>query len=84
MLVNRRLSAELVDVERQLALEVGSLVLGDGLLCGHTVEHSDNLGVSFLGGSLVGHSAETTHGVAGGLCVVTVAKATAFGLADTF
>ena len=68
-------SAELRDVVRELAFEVGSLVFRDCVLRSKTVKHCcENLELS-LSLNLVGHLAKIAHGVAGSLGIVTIAGA---------
>ena len=75
--------SKLGNVACQFALQVGSLVLRDGVLGSEAVEHSNYLGVEsecfFLGNEL----AQLTNGVAGCLGIVAVAQTAAFSLADT-
>ena len=71
-------------MEGEFALEVGSLVLRDGVLSSKAVEHCLNFYVCFLGSVDIGHCAEATNGVTGGFCVVTVTESTALDLANTF
>ena len=60
----------------QLALEIGGFVLGDGLLGSETVKHCTYLAECCFSLSLVSHFAKIADGVAGSLCIVTVAKST--------
>ena len=73
----------MIDVTGELALEVGSLVLGDGLLGSEAVEHGRNLDVNSLSFSLVSHCTKFAHGVAGILCIITVAEAAALRLTNS-
>ena len=75
--------AELVDVARELALEVGCLVLRDSVLGSQLVEHLGEANESGLRLGLVGHGAQTAHGVTGSLCVVAVAQTARLGLTDS-
>ena len=77
------LSAELVDVEGELALEVGCLVLGNCVLGSKTVEHSYYFYISFFCLCFVSEGAEVADSVTCSLCIVTVAKAAALCLTDT-
>lgn len=61
----------------QFALQVGSLVLGDGLFGGKAVEQRAYFAVASFGSSLVGHLAEVADSVAGRLGIVAVAQAAA-------
>ncbi len=75
---------EFVNVACELALEVSSLVLREGLLCGELVEHLCQADKSCRSLCLVSHLAQTADCVACCLCIIAVAQTARFGLPNSF
>ena len=75
--------AELVDVEHEAGLDVGCLVLVDGVALSELVKHLLYLGEKFYGFSLVGGSTELANSVTHGLSVVTVVESLLLLLTDS-
>ncbi len=79
----RQSGRNLVDVALKLALEVGSLILGNSIFACEAVEHSGNFYQSGSSLGLVGHLAEIANGVTGSLCIVTVTETTRLSLTNS-
>ena len=75
---------KLVDMLRQTAAKVRSLVLRDNVLATKTLKEAADLVVGCLCLCLVGHLAHAAHCVSRCLCPVTVLKSSLLRLANSF
>ena len=73
---------ELVDENRQTALEVGGLVDVNDVVLGQFVQHGHHTGQHFSSFFPAGQGAQFAHRVAGGLMVITVAQTLGVVAAD--